>query len=139
MERILTLAQHIAIAVEARHNCTKSGNAEWHAKHTQSLQTLSEFLPSGSGLDSGTKIDAEASSADKIVLTTSFHHMNTHGSYDGWTDHVVIIKPAFHGFTISVSGRNRSDIKDYLADTFDMALRTMIVQTADGFHIKQEA
>lgn len=78
-----------------------------------------EILPSGSGFDAGTKIDREASTPNKLVLTTSFHHMNDAGYYDGWTEHKVIVKPDLQwGFSLAVTGRDKRDIKEYIGDMF---------------------
>lgn len=74
---------------------------------------LIDELPSGSGFDSGTKLI----SADykKIVLQTAFHHMNDNGFYCGWTYHTIVIRPSFlFDIEITISGANRSDIKDYI-------------------------
>jgi hypothetical protein len=52
------------------------------------------------------------------VLETAFHHMTEYGYYDGWTEHTVRVYPEFDGFRMTISGRNRNDIKDYIYDTF---------------------
>lgn len=133
--RTRTLAQHLASAIEARANCEKSGNQEWLIRHGDNIETLARnFLPSGSGVDCGTKVDFTRSTGDKLVFLTSFHHMNDVGMYDGWTEHTVTVKPAFQGFNISISGRDRNQIKDYLVETFDCALCTSIVHDESGFH-----
>lgn len=90
--------------------------------HYARLKQLADQLPSGSGLDRGTKIDLDRSRADRIVLIAPFHHMNEHGHYDGWTDHVIIVRPAFGGIQVDVRGRNRNGIKDYLAEVYHHAL-----------------
>lgn len=82
-----------------------------------------EYMPSGSGIDMGTKIVWERTTAKRIVLSAPFHHMDEHGFYDGWTDHNIIITPRFDGdFDLQVTGRNRNQIKEYLGDTFHYAL-----------------
>lgn len=87
-------------------------------------------MPSGSGIDSGTKLDYGRSTPDKLVFTMSFHHMNDSGMYDGWTDHSITVKPSLvYGIEIGISGRNRNDIKDYLGDTYHAAL-TYVVDDA---------
>jgi hypothetical protein len=113
------VASLVASCLEAIDNCKRSGNAEWEAKHRDRVQELvSEFMPSGSGWDEGTKLDWDKSTPDRLVFFGSFHHMDE-GSYDGWTEHTITVKPSLaHGFTIVVSGRNRNDIKDYLAEMF---------------------
>src|ERR1700690_131740 len=98
--------------------------SEWADKHEDRiLEMVREHMPSGSGFDSGTKIDLDASHADKLVFTTGYHHMNDGGFYDGWTQHTITITPSLSGkFNMRVSGRNRNDIKDYIAESFDYAL-----------------
>lgn len=123
---IAPLYQLIANAVVARRNCIASDNHEWlHRWDVQLDRIERNHLPSGSGIDGGTTIDREVSNESKIVLRTSFHHMTEHGMYDGWTDHLIVIEATMlSGFHIKrVSGRNRNDIKDYLAEVFDAALR----------------
>ena len=96
---------------------------EWTSKHEERiLDLVRDRLPSGSGFDSGTQIDFKACRADRLVFSTAFHHMNDVGFYDGWTEHKVIIRPTFDGIDICVTGRNRNDIKDYIADCFYTAL-----------------
>ena len=118
-----TLAQQIASLCVARRNCQSRGNAEWYANHSETLERIArDYLPSGSGIDNGTTIDLDATSFDKIVLTTSYHHMDENGYYDGWTDHKITIRPSFLGLDITIGGRNRNDIKDYLHDVFHHCL-----------------
>ena len=53
--------------------------------------------------------------------------MNDAGSYDGWTDHVITVRPSLaFGFELKISGPNRNDIKEYIHDTFDTALSAEI-------------
>ena len=80
-----------------------------------------ECLPYGSGFDSGSIVSGD-SNYRRIIIDTSFHHMNEHGYYDGWTNHRVIVTPEFSGFSIRVTGRDRNGIKDYIADVFNDAL-----------------
>ena len=116
------LAQRIA----QLSNCIASNNSEWQRKTEIRLEYLAkQYLPSGSGFDCGTKLDIDACLRDpsKIVLQTSFHHMDDNGMYDGWTEHTIIVKPSLaRGFTLSISGRNRNAIKDYIHETFSFAL-----------------
>ena len=80
-------------------------------------------LPSGSGFDNGTSIDLQRSNPCRVVLETSFHHMDENGFYDGWTDHDVVIRPSLvHGFDLRVTGRDRNDVKGYIGEAFDDAL-----------------
>jgi hypothetical protein len=119
------LYSELASTVDAIKRLTKQADTrEWINRHEATIETLvSNHLPFGSGFDSGTKLDFDASHAEKLVFETSFHHMNDGGYYDGWTEHVVTVTPSFSGFNIRISGRNRNDIKDYIHEVFSTALR----------------
>ena len=116
--------QALASAIVARANCIKAGNQEWIARHQETIADIARnHLPSGSGVDTGTAIWTNDCTPDKIVLFCSFHHMDESGGYDGWTDHKIIVRPAFiGGFDVDVKGINRNEIKDYLGDLFAEAL-----------------
>lgn len=116
--------QQFALTLNAYQNCVEKGNFEWEERHLERLESLErEFLPSGSGFDSGTTLDIDASTPNKLVFHTSFHHLHASGYYDGWTDHKVTVTPnlAF-GFDLRVSGRNKNGIKEYIAEVFHSAL-----------------
>lgn len=87
--------------------------------HDAVEKLVKDTAPSGSGIDTGTKINLEKSSANKLVFEFGFHHMNENGFYDGWTEHTAIVTPSLTSqFDLRITGRNRNDIKDYLHDTF---------------------
>src|SRR5215469_16388627 len=89
------LYSELSTLIQARKNCQQSNNTEWFDRHSGTIQKLcKQHLPSGSGFDSGTKFDLDASRADKLVFHTSFHHMNESGMYDGWTEHTVTVTPS---------------------------------------------
>jgi hypothetical protein len=114
----------LAGLIQARNYCAKHGLSDRFDSHTDRIESIvdNEF-PSGSGFDSGTKLDLDLSTPEKLVFTTSFHHMNPVGYYDGWTDHKVTVRPSLaYGFTLSVSGRNRREIKEYIAEVFHDSL-----------------
>jgi hypothetical protein len=94
-------------------------------KHEQDVLALvKNYLPSGSGFDSGTKIDLDRSTPEKIVFFTSFHHMNNDGFYVGWSNHDVIVRPSLTwGFDLRVTGRDRKNVKEFIGETFDHDLR----------------
>lgn len=118
------LYSELAALVGARLNCLRSGNTEWFNRHEERAEKLvHEHMPSGGGFYSGTKLDFDASHAEKLVFTTSFHHMHESGIYDGWTDHTVTIVPSFaHSLTMRVSGRDRNGIKEYIYEAFRHSL-----------------
>ena len=118
------LYREIASILRAMQNCVQSGNDEWHTRHGARLEEISKLLPSGSGFDSGSKINLDESRIDRLVIHTSFHHMDEYGGYDGWSEHDVIVTPSLEcGFDLRVTGRDRNDIKEYIAEVFDIALQ----------------
>jgi hypothetical protein len=127
------LYQVLATLSEAIDNCRDSGNTEWATKHGAEMDRLCrEYLPSGSGFDSGTKVASYGGPV--LTLTADYHHMDAHGSYSGWTYHRVVVLPNLaHGFYLNVTGRDKNGIKDYIAETFDAALRSEMEQTAEGW------
>jgi hypothetical protein len=105
----------LAAALNAARNCEMSGNAEWRDRHRARAEEICKEGPSGSGWDEGTKIDLDASTGEKIVLRGSWHHMNEHGYYDGWTDHAIYVRPSLvFGIELRITGRDRNSVKEYL-------------------------
>ena len=123
MDKARYLYSALASAVQARKTCQERQNGEWFDTWSKEINNLVErFMPHGSGVDCGTKIDLDASHAEKLVFYASFHHMNENGFYDGWTEHTITVTPSFTGINLRISGRNRNEIKEYLYETFDCAL-----------------
>jgi hypothetical protein len=116
--------QELAMLVQARLNCEKAGNSEWHTKHTEKAESIVwGRMPSGSGIDNGTKLNWDESKPEKLVFDFGFHHMNDGGYYDGWTAHQAIVTPSLaSGFDLRITGRNRNEIKDYLHEVYSYAL-----------------
>jgi hypothetical protein len=100
---------------------------EWKERAEDLIDTLEAQLPSGSGMDNGTKIDREKSTPEKIVLTFGYHHMDENGYYCGWTHHKATITPSLvDGFNMKIT-KNKVDVyfMDYLYDVFYTALSDM--------------
>ncbi len=119
------LYREIAALIGARSRCEKSASHnEWFNRHTERLEWIAKnVLPRGSGIDNGTQIDLGLSTEEKIVLRTAYHHMNEGGMYDGWTEHTITIRPSLQSnFTMTFSGRNRNEIKDYLHQEYEYVL-----------------
>lgn len=117
-----TLAHHIASALQA-HRYTYDNSLDFAPVWEALLDVIErKALPSGSGFDSGTTIDRSVVFSKEFRLVTSFHHMSEHGYYDGWTDHVVAVKPDWNGVEIDVSGPDRHDVNDYIGEMFACVL-----------------
>ena len=118
------LYQHIATKITALQNCRSAGNEEWAYRHAQALRYIdTDLLPSGSGIDAGCSIDTEASKPQRLVIKFSYHHMDGHGFYNGWTDHKAIITPSLQfGYNLKITGRDINQLKDYLHEVFSTVL-----------------
>lgn len=82
------------------------------------IKLLMRDAPSGSGIDCGTKLDS-SSTHKKLVFNFSFHHMDEHGFYDGWTNHQAIVTPDLgFGYSLRITGPNPNEIKEYFHDVF---------------------
>ncbi len=133
-----TMIKAIAQTAGAYRRCAAIPGHDWTDKHYERLLWLQDQLPSGSGIDSGTKINIDATTEDKVVLDVSFHHMDEMGGYDGWTEHVVIVRPAFNGLNLRITGRDRNQVKGYLYQVFEHALLEDVPQIARIKGLKDE-
>ena len=118
----------IASTIQARLNCIERDNAEWLDKHEERILALvKNEMPSGCGIDCGTRIELEESRPDRLVFTASYHHMNESGMYDGWTNHKIIVTPSLvFGYNLRITGRDRNKIKEYLHEDYFNALETEV-------------
>lgn len=118
----------LAQAIGSRLRCIKAVNSLWQEKHEETIFGIQKnCLPHGSGIDGDNVIDLEKSTDEKIIIHTSYHHMNEGGYYDGWTEHTITVRPSLtRGFDMTISGRDRNQIKEYLFECFDTALRAML-------------
>ena len=122
----------IAEAVTASQDCEARGNAFGAVWRDRLEQAARVALPSGSGFDAGTRIDLDASRPDRITFKTAFHHMDSAGVYTGWTQHKIIMTPAFGSPALRVTGKNRNGIKDHIAETVGAALEARVGYIPDG-------
>lgn len=129
MKKPLYLA--IAGLMEQKHNLENQhalGNAGRRVEILNHVdgelnRLVREHLPSGSGFDNGTRLIRDVYTPAQLWFKTDFHHMSEHGYYDGWSEHTVIVTPAWGGFDLRVTGRDRNNIKDYIAEVFHLVLR----------------
>ena len=122
----MNVIKAIVQAITAQENCERNGAPITAQMWGEVIRRLaSECLPSGSGFDAGTTIGG---AGDRCVfLHTSYHHMNQHGFYDGWTEHTISVRPSFlHELDISIGGRDRNGIKDVIHDAMNAALRAEV-------------
>lgn len=123
----MTICRQIALSFNSFLACDAADNKEWRENHKKTIVELCKNGPSGSGIDNGTHFNFEESKEDKLVFDTSYHHMNEHGYYDGWTHHEIIVTPSLmFGFSLRVTGRDRRDIKEYLSEVYSHWLSSEI-------------
>lgn len=108
-------------------SCKKINNEKSMENIEEAIDILEhiekQYLPHGSGIDCGCKINIEKSNSNKIVIDFSFHHMDENGYYDGWTDHSIIITPSLYfDYDMKITGKNRNYVKDYLTENFSSHL-----------------
>lgn len=92
----------------------------------------SSHLPSGSGFDCGTSILVDKSTSARVVLVSSYHHMDSDGCYIGWSRFKVLVAPCFNYpyFTLKVSILDRCrSIPRYLRD-LDISYWTEVFESA---------
>lgn len=123
----------IASTMQAYKNCIESNNTLWRDRHRELLDLIQrDILPSGSGVDCGCKLNFDKSTAMRIVIDFSYHHMNDAGMYDGWTEHQLTVTPSFQGIDLRISGKDRDNIKDYLYDLFHFCLISVLQYSWDN-------
>lgn len=109
------IAQHIQHGLDIENSPGKYPMAQEVFDKTRSQ--IKEILPCGSGFDEGIRLDYDRSTPEKIILIANFHHMDDIGYYCGWSYHKIIVTPSLAwGFNLKITGRDRRDIKSYIAD-----------------------
>jgi hypothetical protein len=142
----MTTAEAFVSCKTARDNCVASGNTEWEVRWHDRLDKLVDYIPTWSGMTlrlSGVEIKPDA-----IRYEVSYHHMNETGHYDGWTEHTVVVRPAFGGIDVRISGRDRNDVKELIHETvrhaftrhvtWDEPHQRWIVESDDARHAAEE-
>lgn len=114
--------ERIATILKAYHTCDELKAKEWKNNHRDTLEDIAKnYLPSGSGFDSGSHIDIDDSNGiDCIILETSYHHMSEYGFYCGWSEHRITIRPTFNGPDWEIeSDYSGVDDEDFYQDGFE--------------------
>lgn len=106
----MKIYKQLANALLAKKNCEESGNKEWVERHSVRIgNIMRNTAPRGSGIDSGTAFRHD-STEELLLFSFSYHHMDEHGSYSRWTDHLVMVKASlWAGIRIFISGGEDED------------------------------
>lgn len=125
--------QAIARALQARETCIQDGKEAIAEMWEEKLKKLEEYLPSGSGFNSGESID-EASKPKKIIINGKFHVMDENGMYDGFASYQIIITPSLvYELELKLVGSNSwpkrmsyAGLKDYILEVYQGTLESEI-------------
>jgi hypothetical protein len=124
----MKLYQQIAKALDAFNRSVNAQHIDgsiWQNKWDALIEHIeSNVLPSGSGIDCGCKIDRDVSTSQKLVITFSYHHMDEHGGYCGWSDYRAVLRADLAlDYVVDIYGREVSyGLKDMLGEQFAFAL-----------------
>jgi hypothetical protein len=117
------IADAIARLARAKEYPESDLGKAWTDSASDTLRHIErECLPSVDGFHRGTTIDRDESSPVRIVFRVDYHHATKAGFRDGWTQHRVILTPAFNGFNLRVTGKNRDEIKEVIGELFSILL-----------------
>jgi hypothetical protein len=131
----MKLYQRIAQAMDAHQRVNAddnfAGDPSWLTRHRDIADALCKrFLPRGSGIDNGVKIDWDLAdhmqATQQFVLIVDYHNMDEHGGYDGWSHYTIRVRASLaFDFDLRIVGgqrKYRQGDKDYLYDLFNAAL-----------------
>ena len=106
-----------------RSDAANDAQQAWTDRWEDRLEYMVGKLPHGSGFDVAVTLNDERSTAQRLVFNGSYHNMDQHGGYCGWTDYALTLKPCLMGgFVMRVTGGDRH-FKDYVHDTFEHVFR----------------
>jgi len=119
--------QELAAAADAYQRGVERDNKEWIRNWEKRGEELTkQYMLSGGGFNTPV-FDIDASNANLLVFETGYHHMNDGGYYTHWTEHIVRVKGSLaFAFDMTISGRNDNDIKEYIFETFQIALEEQV-------------
>ena len=123
----MKLYQQLARSVDARLRCLNAEPVNDFGLdiHEKKIEDIEALLPSGSGINTGTKVDIDRSTGQKLILYAGYDVMSEYGYYTGVIDFEVIVKPdLMFDFDIRIAGRfgKHQDIKEYLDEVYYDAL-----------------
>ena len=121
----MQIYRKIALDFDLFLNAKESSQATRATHEIDSL--VNAHMPHGSGFDNGTTFDYDKSSKNRLVFNFGYHHMNSNGFYTGWSHHSIIVTPSLaNEYDIRITGPNKNQIKDYIAETFMYCLEINI-------------
>ena len=105
-------------------NYKSSDHTDWAAFHEEKLAKLCrDHLPRGIGVFG---VSVAATTDTKAVFYCLYRHTDKHGYFVCNTAYRIVVRPTFTGLAIRVLGRNKYNVKEYLADQFRDALERIV-------------
>ena len=132
--RLTTLVAEISTTLQRIETLESRTNGD-SSQARETLETLIAMMPSGSGIDCGTKLNGEKSNANHLVFIVDYHHMDEWGGYCGWNTYEITVKPTFNGINIDGECEDAWEIEDtidYLCDTYHHQLTVPIEHSWNG-------
>jgi len=113
--------QELATLTDARLRCIQMDNKEWEEKHTEKIEEMVKRFPIDDPI-----FDFYESNGQKLVIHSSYHHMNENGFWDGYSDFTIkVTSDLMFGFKLSILGkfpRKYESTKDYLHELISSEL-----------------
>jgi len=114
----MEIYQKLCECLMMRRDYLEINNSKMANKWKEQIQKIMDSAPHDSGFDNGTELSYDLGKYGGFTFTTSFHHMDS-GHYDGWTEHLVKVKPHLRfGFVLEITGRNKHNIKEHIYEVF---------------------
>ena len=107
------------------------------------LETIeSEYLPNGSGFDTGCTIKGDTTTNQSYEVAFEYHHMSGYGFYTGWTSWRITVFPAFcFGFEMELENNDmltyqdelllKEENQEYFLDTFQECLNQEYIERGE--------
>ena len=123
----IPLYQHLARELARYERCSQGNPTIAAHIPPRIIALVFEHMPSGAGIDNGTEFSFGLSKPNRLVFTFGYHHMNSMGSYAGWTEHMAVVTPSLEwGYDLRITGKDRNGIKDHLYEIFRAAVNTPV-------------
>lgn len=115
----LKLYQHIA------KNLNWQPNENFVDQREDNLDKLEGLLPSGSGIDCGSRIDRESYSETEFSIDADYHYMDDNGFYAGWfTFRITVTANLAWNYNVEceITSNDTDEDWEYIEDLYNQYL-----------------
>ena len=136
-----TIARELSTTLSRLNNLRNMPDGDTSGAESE-LSALLDMLPSGSGIDCGTKLDEDKATPQRLVFIVEYHHMNDVGMYCGWNTYAVTCVPTFDGIDIDVQctdigadfERESDDDPGIMEDDSEFQIETTCEMLGEEYH-----